>query len=379
MFNCQVGNGPLNIWGFSVEKLRVTDWSILKEKMEKRLACWKSGTLSIGGRVTLLNACLSVTPVYHMSMHLLPKTNLVKLDKIIRRFIWQGGSKQRKYHLIKWPLICKPKMKGGREVKNLALFNISLMCKRWWRLETEPGLWQDIIRQKYLRGGGIYNVTSKPADSSCWKDLLQVRGLYLQERVIGIGNGRATDFWGDSWCGHRPFSQMFPRLFEISNDIGTSVAELAHRRWQLSFRRWLDEQAQDELRSLRDKLMEVGLNEQPDLPIWKWSKSEKFTVKPMYDMLTNTGPTRSSTHLWKARIPLKIKIWLWLIWHNAIATKDNVERRHWKGDSTCRFCYGPETIHHLFFLCPAAKYTWGVVGTALGLNTRPTCFSQFFW
>jgi hypothetical protein len=25
--------------------------------------------------------------------------------------------------------------------------------------------------------------------------------------------------------------------------------------------------------------------------------------------------------MWKAKIPLKIKIWLWLIWHNAIARR----------------------------------------------------------
>jgi hypothetical protein len=27
----------------------------------------------------------------------------------------------------------------------------------------------------------------------------------------------------------------------------------------------------------------------------------------------------------KRKIPLKIKVWLWLIWHNAIASKENIQ------------------------------------------------------
>ena len=33
--------------------------------------------------------------------------------------------------------------------------------------------------------------------------------------------------------------------------------------------------------------------------------------------------------IWKANIPLKIKIWMWLIDNDAILTKDNVIKRNW--------------------------------------------------
>jgi hypothetical protein len=32
-----------------------------------------------------------------------------------------------------------PKSKGGLGVKDLNKFNISLMCKWWWKLENEDG------------------------------------------------------------------------------------------------------------------------------------------------------------------------------------------------------------------------------------------------
>jgi hypothetical protein len=88
---------------------------------------------------------------------------------------------------------------------------------------------------------------------------------------------------------------------------------------------------------------------------------------------------RSFKHLWKSRIPLKIKIWLWLIWHNAIATKDNLLKRNWVGSASCQFCQENETISHLFFECVAAKFVWSSVATALGAPDRPGSFTQFFW
>jgi hypothetical protein len=83
--------------------------------------------------------------------------------------------------------------------------------------------------------------------------------------------------------------------------------------------------------------------------------------------------------LWKSKIPLKIKIWLWLIWHNTIATKDNLLKRNWLGSASCQFCDKRETISHLFFECVAAKFVWSSVATTIGAPDRPGNFTQFFW
>jgi hypothetical protein len=99
----------------------------------------------------------------------------------------------------------------------------------------------------------------------------------------------------------------------------------------------------------------------------------------VYKDLSKASIDRSFKHLWKAKIPLKIKVWLWLIWHNAIATKDTMAERGWIGNLFCQFCDKKETILHLFFSCPAAKYVWSCVAKAIGASTRPRNFSQFFW
>jgi hypothetical protein len=55
--------------------------------------------------------------------------------------------------------------------------NISLLCNWWWRLEKEKGLWQDLIKKKYLQNDGVSIVRHMINDSLVWCDLLKIRGL----------------------------------------------------------------------------------------------------------------------------------------------------------------------------------------------------------
>ena len=127
----------------------------------------------------LIQSALCGVPIYHMSMYLLPDTNIERMTKVMRKFFWQGNATKKKYYMVKWNLITKPKRKGGLSLKNLKLLNVSLLCKWWWRLESEEGLWQDIVRQKYGITHGIWRVTKKQNDSAIWKNLLKVKHIYI--------------------------------------------------------------------------------------------------------------------------------------------------------------------------------------------------------
>jgi hypothetical protein len=43
-----------------------------------------------------------------------------------------------------------------------------LLCKWWWILENEEGLWQDIVNLKYVKGIPICLVKQKYSDSPVW-------------------------------------------------------------------------------------------------------------------------------------------------------------------------------------------------------------------
>jgi hypothetical protein len=115
LMNCATGVWLIKYLGVPVtsSKLHVIDWLPVEEKMVKRLDGWKGSALSFGGKLILINSSLSSIPTYYMSMYLLPKTILEKMDKTRKKFFWQGGGEKKKYHLVKWDKITRPKKKGG--------------------------------------------------------------------------------------------------------------------------------------------------------------------------------------------------------------------------------------------------------------------------
>ena len=49
-------------------------------------------------------------------------------------------------------------------------------------------------------------------NSPVWNDLLKVKRLYQQGRVMVVGDGKATDFWEDAWCGTVSLKEFFFRI-----------------------------------------------------------------------------------------------------------------------------------------------------------------------
>jgi hypothetical protein len=86
--------------------------------------------------------------------------------------------------------------------------------------------------------------------------------------------------------------------------------------------------------------------------------------------------------IWKAKFPLKIKIFMWRLFRDAIMTRDNLKKRDWPGSRICSFCGQNETAIHLMFSCSHARVFWGVVGAMVKTNTCPgslwQCMSWFY-
>jgi hypothetical protein len=88
IFDCQIGCFLIKYIGVSIADniLHVIDQIKLEEKLEKKLDVWQGNSLSIGDRSTLIKSSLSSTVIYHMSMFLLPKTTIERMEKIRRSF-----------------------------------------------------------------------------------------------------------------------------------------------------------------------------------------------------------------------------------------------------------------------------------------------------
>jgi hypothetical protein len=89
----------------------------------------------------------------------------------------------------------------------------------------------------------------------------------------------------------------------------------------------LSEELQNQLRDLHSILFKYKCDEQADRAIWKWEKSGKFSVKSLYKHTFGNGDGEENKQLWNAKLPLKIKIFMWLTLQDSILTEDNLLRR----------------------------------------------------
>jgi hypothetical protein len=64
--------------------------------------------------------------------------------------------------MVKWSKVCRSKSKGGLVLKISE--KISLLVKWWWKLDTQDGLWQIIVKARYLRNKTIANVIPRFSD-----------------------------------------------------------------------------------------------------------------------------------------------------------------------------------------------------------------------
>ncbi|WMV46349.1 hypothetical protein MTR67_039734 [Solanum verrucosum] len=100
-------------------------WNKVVEKCEMKLARWKSQYLSRDGGLTLINSVLDALPTYMMSVFPIPQTVIDRLDKIRRKFLWQGNNEKKSYNLVKWDVVIVGKRPGGLGIKNLIRASLS--------------------------------------------------------------------------------------------------------------------------------------------------------------------------------------------------------------------------------------------------------------
>jgi hypothetical protein len=173
----------------SCRKLSNKDWRPVEERFQKKLSSWK-------GKL-LINSVLLSLPTFMMSFFHIPKGVRGKLDYYRSRFFWQCDEHKKKYRLAKWSILHKPKSIGGLGIVDLGIQNKCLLSKWIVKLLNEEGLWQQILKRKYLKNKILSQVEKKKGDSHFWSGLMQVKKLVLERGRFKIQNGTQTRFWED--------------------------------------------------------------------------------------------------------------------------------------------------------------------------------------
>jgi hypothetical protein len=93
----------------------------------------------------------------------------------------------------------------------------------------------------------------------------------------------------------------------------------------LSFRRALVDNKLRDWLSLVAQISHVELTHGSYYFKWSLNRSDLYTVQSLYQHLIDTQPPFHHRKIWKMRIPLKIKFFLWFLQREVVLTKDNLK------------------------------------------------------
>ncbi|XP_075099232.1 uncharacterized protein LOC142176070 [Nicotiana tabacum] len=281
--------------------------------------------------LTLINSVLDSIPTYFMSLFPIPVKVQKQLDKLRCSFLWEGNSKNHKFHLVKWVKVTLPKSLGG--------------------LEGIRKLWD----------------------------------VFTFHSTLQVGNGEHILFWKDTWLGHTTLVDAYPRLFSIATNPDSTVAQNWEvNSWNPSLRRNLNDWEFDDFVTLLGSLHTSStITLGRDKLRWGSSRSGAYSIRASFQALSSRKEMIDQWPwklIWRTKMPPKISVFCWITLNGACLTHDNLIRRGFQLASRCYMCQSnSETINHLFLHCPVATDIWSMFLSLFGLRwTMPCSVTEVF-
>ena len=102
LLECAVSDWPLSYLGLPLggNPNSLFFWDPVLDKVSRRLNGWKKAFLSLGGKITLIQSCLSHIPSYFLSLFKVPTSIALRIEKLQRDFLWSGSGEGKRDHLV---------------------------------------------------------------------------------------------------------------------------------------------------------------------------------------------------------------------------------------------------------------------------------------
>ncbi|KAL9308986.1 putative RNA-directed DNA polymerase [Arabidopsis thaliana] len=368
-----------------IKRKKAEMFEYIIEKVKEKTHGWSKKFLSAGGKEVLLKSVALALPVYSMNIFKFPKSICEEINRIIAKFWWSNGEEKRGMHWFAWKRMVMSKKEGGMGFRDFENFNQALLGKQVWRiLQTPDCLMTRMLKHRYFGDSNILHATIKPKASFVWKSLLHGRDLLKQGLRYIVGNSLQISTWKDLWLPLHPPRPPKARNID-SADCWLSDWIQQGQVWnEATIREKVTEEDADLILSLK-----LCTSASQDILGWHYTQDGNYSVKSAYWLANQLnwnhtiqappGNTDIKAKVWKLKTAPKIKHFLWKLLSEALATGDNLRRRHINNHSLCyRCCQEEETTQHLFFDCFFAQQVWRALGiphqilTTMGtdINTR---------
>lgn len=174
-----------------VGKNKRNSFNDIKENLGKKLAGWKEKMLSKVGKEVLIKAVGQAIPTYTMSCFKIQDSLCDDLTSIIRNFWWGQKVDEKKIAWLSWEKMCEQKSNGGMGFKKLKQFNLTLLAKQGWRLQTDhTSLVYKVLEAKYFPTCEFIEESMGNNPSYTWRSIMASQPMVREGIKWRIGNGR---------------------------------------------------------------------------------------------------------------------------------------------------------------------------------------------
>jgi len=123
-----------------------------------------------------------------------------------------------------------------------------------------------------------------------------------------------VSFWEDVWLEDKSFKEFYPNLYRTVRQKDDTVANvLATISLNVCFRQGLVNEKRNAWFDLVSKVVQLLLSNGKDVLRWNLINNGIFTIWSMYKTLIQQGVLPEKSPIWKFKIPLKIKTFLWYL------------------------------------------------------------------
>ncbi|XP_021845160.2 uncharacterized protein [Spinacia oleracea] len=160
----------------SSKKLNYHQCKPLVDKILARAKVWSAKFLSYAGRLILIKTILFGMHTFWCQIFILPKRIIKEVEAFCRIFLWTGDTVNSKKALVAWERLYMPRSSGGRNVKNISLWNKVAIGKLLWALAFKKDkLWVQWIDTFYMKGQDPLQFVAPISCSWALKRFLTVR------------------------------------------------------------------------------------------------------------------------------------------------------------------------------------------------------------
>eukprot|EP00253_Pinus_taeda_P016400 PITA_16400 len=320
----RIGSLPSRYLGapLTLKPWQKVHWEKILANKERRCKHWTNRALNFVGRLVLTKAILQAIPQYMLSILPAPKGVLDQIRCIQRAFIWSGNSEKKKWSLVAWKKLCRPKNRGGLNLDNPNGSPI------WNHAQANRSIIQDYCFWE------IRNGTQALFWEDAWQQTPKLESPALLPLMLAYqseGHNRVNHYWNSSsedpeW---REWNSFNPDQYGMPQHVIQELNQQIHKR-------------------------KIRIATEDDKLRWGPKGNGEFSLKEARSVIEQAEHPEIvpwSDKVWDNFQWPKIRTFLWPLMQKKTLTWENLRKKCFQGPSKCLMCLQEEeTMNHLQLL-----------------------------